>query len=75
MSAPKQSFDPPASAPIEGNGGAASDPYQQFFDHVGKTLEKLRQASELMDELGASPTTSEISTAWNAFRSKLREIV
>lgn len=76
MTAPKKSFDPPITTPITDADGLASGPYQQWADQVGKALEKLRQAVNLMDDLDPSTaTTNQIATAWEEFRAKLQEIV
>lgn len=76
MSAPRQSFDPPLSSRLADESGMATHPYHDFFDKLAKTLEILRQAATLMDDLNPSTaTTNDIATAWEEFRAKLQEIV
>lgn len=76
MTAPKQSFAPPYGPITDDSGRFPEAPYQEFHDRIAKTLETLRQASVLMTELDTgTATTADIATAWNAFRTKLQEIV
>lgn len=49
--------------------------WQQHLGQVGQAAEKLREAAQGMDTLAASPTTTEIATAWNETRTTLQEIV
>ena len=76
MSAPRISFEPPSQSPMADDQGIASVPYQQFNDRIAKTLEVLRQAATLMEDLDpGSATAAQVATAWEAFRVKLQEIV
>jgi hypothetical protein len=76
MSAPKQSFDPPIMSPILDENGRIGAAWQQWADQVGKTLEKVRQAAEAMDDLDpGTATTNQIATAWEEMRDILQGIV
>lgn len=73
MTVPRTSFDIPANLKIADENGL-TEGGQEMLSKFGAALTKLRDAADAMTELGASPTTAEIATAWNAVRTILREI-
>jgi hypothetical protein len=78
MSTPKTDLGIPLDGVIGTVGGQTVQvtyAWQQHWDGVAKAATKLREAAELMDTLATAPTTTEIATAWNEFRTKLQEIV
>jgi hypothetical protein len=75
MTVPQTSIEIPSARQVVEANGELNYAWLLAFDQLFKAVSVLRDAVELMDELGASPTTAQISTAWNEFRAKLREIV
>lgn len=77
MTAPKTDLGVPFDqviGTIDGKPVQISHAWLQHLDHVASAAKKLREAAELMDTLAASPTTTQIATAWNELREKLQEI-
>jgi hypothetical protein len=78
MTAPKTDLGIPYDniiGTVDGKPVQISPVWQQHLGAIGNTVSKLRDAAELMDDLPASPTVEEISTAWAEVRTKLQEIV
>jgi hypothetical protein len=75
MTVQRTSFDIPFGLQIVDETGRLTAPGQELLSKFGAALSKLRQAADAMDTLAASPTTTEIATAWNEVRTILQEIV
>lgn len=75
MTVPRSSFDLPTDLQFVDESGRLTISAQETLSKFAAALTKLREAADLMDTLAASPTTTEIATAWNEVRTKLQEIV
>jgi hypothetical protein len=76
MTIARTSFDiPPDLQIIDPQTGRLTNGGQELLSKFGAALSKLRDAADAMDTLAASPTTTEIATAWNEVRTTLQEIV
>lgn len=75
MSVPRTSFDLPIDLQLVDENGRLTPGGQELLSKYGAALSKLRDAADAMDTLAASPTTTQIATAWNEVREILQEIV